>query len=105
MSSILCPPAALLLLIALLSEQDLGRYGGVCPGALAYRDEAPVIGSCLPDWDTDSILKGLGELEDRGFVSHHPCAISRLDSHLMGSWFPLFCDDQQRVEVLAVRTW
>lgn len=70
---------ALRLLIKLLSEQDLDRYGGVCPAAVAFRNGGIVFGNILADWDDDERDDAVNELEDRGFFSNHPSTISRLD--------------------------
>ena len=96
-------PVALKLLIALLSENDLGCYGGVNPNLLARHDGRLVIGGPIAEWDANAVAAALSELESRGFVSGHPATVSRKTGHLIRPGYTASYIDEQNVDVFAVR--
>jgi hypothetical protein len=98
------PEDALRLLIALLSEHDVRRYGGVNPALLAFRNGELVIGGILADWETLVIATALSTLIDRGFVSRQPCTVSSIDGHCIRLGFTAAHADEQDLEILVVRT-
>jgi hypothetical protein len=96
------PEHALRLLIALLSEHDVRRYGGVNPALISFRNGELVIGGILVEWEriVDYALK---QLMQRGFVSRRPSTVSSIDGHLIRPGFSAAYADEQDVEILVVR--
>ena len=98
------PEDALRLLIALLSEHDSRRYGGVNPTLSAFHDGKLILGGILVEWDHSLIANALDTLIERGFVSRCPSTVSAIDGHLIGTGFSAARVDEEDVEILFIRT-
>jgi hypothetical protein len=98
------PEDALRLLLVLLSEHDLRRFGGVNPGVLAFSDGELIVGGILTDWDTPYIEAALYKLFDYGFVARRAATVSCLDGHLIRYGFDAAFPDEQNLQVLEPKT-
>jgi hypothetical protein len=95
---------ALRLYVALTSEQDLLRYGGVDPAVLSFRGRRLILGGILTDWDPTLIARALSELESRALSIRRPSTISTIDRHVIRRGFHACHLDEQNVQVIAIRT-
>lgn len=98
------PEDALRLLLVMLCEQDLARFGGVNPNVLAFRDEELIAAGMLADWDGRYIEAALYKLFDSGFVSRRAATVSRFDGHLIRKGFAAAFPDEENLQILEVQT-
>jgi hypothetical protein len=95
---------ALPLYVALASEQDLLRLGGVDPKVLSFCDGALLLGAILADWDPTLVATSLVELQDKNLALRRPGTISAIDGHLIRWGFHAGHLDEHNVELITIRT-
>jgi hypothetical protein len=75
---------ALKLLLALLSENDEGRYGGVDPHLMHRRLTGELrYGHILSSWDVTTINGAMRELRRRSIITAVPAVVSTYDQHVI----------------------
>jgi hypothetical protein len=97
-------PFALRLYVALSSEQDLLRYGGVDPRVLSFRDGRLTLGGILAGWDPTRVAGALYEIEENWLSLRRPATISTIDWHLIRWGFQPSHLGELDVELVAVKS-
>ncbi len=97
-------PYALRLYVALSSEHDLLRYGGVDAGVLSFRGGRLTLGGILAGWDPILVAQALDEIEDKWLALRRPGTISTIDRHLIRWDFHAGHLGELNVELITIRT-